>query len=429
MAVLVLGGYGLIGQAVVARLLSDGVAVIGSGRRIAAARARWPGAAWREADLARLTTPQAWAPLLADVDVVVNAAGLLQPGLGDDAAGLQQTAMPALYAQAAASGVRRIVQVSAAGVGPDAPTAFMRHKAAADAALLASGVEAVVLRPGLVASPTAYGGTAMLRGLAAMPGITPLVHARSLVQTVAIDDVAEAAAAAVAGRIPAGAVIDLVELQPRTLAETVGLFRGWLGLPPAWQPALPAAAGTAISAVAYALGWLGWRSPLRSTSMQVIRGGVTGNGQAAERALGRPLRTLPQTLAALPSGVQERWFARLWLLKAPVLAVLSVFWLASGIVTLVDPARAVAAGAAYGATPPTAAVLAGAALDIALGLAVLIRPVAGLALKGMILTTLVYVGIGTVTAPGLWLDPLGPLVKVFPALVLALVALATLDDR
>lgn len=429
MAVLVLGGYGLIGQAVVERLLRDGVQVIGAGRRVAAARRRWPDAEWREADLSKLITPAAWAPLLAGVEGVVNAAGLLQGGLTDDAAGLQDRAMPALYAQAAAGGVRRIVQVSAAGAAPDASTAFMRHKAAADAALLASGVEAVVLRPGLVISPVAYGGTAMLRGLAALPFMTPVVHGDSPVQTVAIDDVAEAVAAAVAGRIPAGAVVDLVEPQARSLADTVRLVRGWLALPAAPAPTLPAGLGTLISAVADALGWLGWRSPLRSTSMRVLRDGVTGDARAAEAALGRPLKPLPQTLAALPAGVQERWFARMWLLKAPVLAVLGGFWIASGVITVLDPRAAVMAGAAQGFAPPAGLVEAGAALDIALGLAVLVRPLARAGLLGMIATSLAYLAAGTLLAPGLWLDPLGPLVKVFPAILLAVVALAILDDR
>jgi hypothetical protein len=89
----------------------------------------------------------------------------------------------------------------------------------------------------------------------------------------------------------------------------------------------------------------------------------------------------------------------------------------------------VAAGAAYAAAPPDAAVIAAALLDIALGLAVIFRPLARPALYGMILTSLGYLAAGTVLAPGLWLDPLGPLVKVFPAILLGIVALAILDDR
>jgi uncharacterized protein YbjT (DUF2867 family) len=428
-AVLVLGGYGLLGQAIVRRLAEAGHSVVGSGRRVAVARRRWPDVEWRAADIASLVTPEAWAPLLAGIEVVVNAAGLLQPGLGDDPAAIQRRALPALYAAARGLGVRRIVQISAAGASPGASNDFLRDKAAADADLLASEVEAVVLRPGLVIAPVAYGGTALLRGLAATPWFTPLVLADSPIQTVAVDDVGEAVLIAVEGRLPAGAVLDLVETEPRTLAAVVAHFRAWLGLAAAMDVRLPILIGAAISRTADGLAWLGWRSPLRSTSMQVIRDGVTGDAAAGAQVLGRPLSSLPQTLASLPSGVQELWFARLWLLKGPIVAVLSAFWLVTGLITLADVPRAVSAGAAYGAAPPSIAVVAGAWLDIGLGLAVVVRPFARLALKGMIATTLLYIAVGTATAPDLWADPLGPLVKAVPALMLAVVGLVIAEDR
>src|SRR5205823_5673492 len=50
---------------------------------------------------------------------------------------------------------------------------------------------------------------------------------------------------------------------------------------------------------------------------------------------GRPPQPLEAMLAIMPAHVQERWFARLWLLKRVVFAVLSVFWLVSGIVGFV----------------------------------------------------------------------------------------------
>ncbi|MGO8658896.1 oxidoreductase, partial [Rhizobium ruizarguesonis] len=58
-------------------------------------------------------------------------------------------------------------------------------------------------------------------------------------------------------------------------------------------------------------GLLGWRSPLRSTAMTVMSEGVrsskTGSGLATTPAAA--------TLSANPSGVQDLWFARLYLLK------------------------------------------------------------------------------------------------------------------
>ncbi len=65
MRVLVTGAYGLIGSACLARLRRDGHALIGAGRAIAERARRFPYAHWVEADFARLTSAEAWRPLLA----------------------------------------------------------------------------------------------------------------------------------------------------------------------------------------------------------------------------------------------------------------------------------------------------------------------------------------------------------------------------
>ncbi|WP_372781607.1 SDR family oxidoreductase [Phenylobacterium sp.] len=430
MAVLVLGGYGLIGSAIVERLAADGLEVIGLGRDTAMAERRWPIVAWRQADLSRLTTPQAWRPILKGVEVVVNAAGALQQGLSDDLTAVQDRSMKALYDAAKPAAVRRIVQISAVGATLDSPLRFFSTKARADAALCASGLEHVILRPALVISPGAYGGTALLRGLAAFPVVLPLVLSRSPVRTVWIGDVADAVAAAVAGRIDAGASVELAEAPTRSLAETVQLLRGWLGLPPAPVVALPDFVAGLTAIGADVLGWLGWRSPLRSTAMAVMKQGVLGGG-GAEHYLGHTLKTLPEMLAAMPAGAQERWFARLWLLKPLILGGLAAFWLASGMIGLAHHAEAAAVLTRRSVPEDLArlAVLTGALADVGLGAALLFRPLARWALRGMAVLSLLYVAGGSMLAPDLWLDPLGPLVKVLPALVLTFVALAILDER
>ena len=69
--VLVLGGYGLIGEAVVERLLGDGHEVTGLGRDIGDAERRWPAVRWIAADMAQLLTAKDWLPMLAGMDAVV----------------------------------------------------------------------------------------------------------------------------------------------------------------------------------------------------------------------------------------------------------------------------------------------------------------------------------------------------------------------
>jgi uncharacterized protein YbjT (DUF2867 family)/uncharacterized membrane protein len=431
MKVLVLGGYGLIGEAVVDLLTGAGMHVTGLGRDTAAAKRRNPDIRWIKADLAQLGAPGDWAPLLAGMDAVVNAAGALQDGARDDVRAVQERAVLALIAAGEAAAISCFVQISATGASHSAPTAFFRTKAVADDALRASKLNWIVLRPGLVISPAAYGSTALVRALVAFPLVQPLVLSRRPVQTVAAADVAQAVHDALTGRLPPGTSVDLVEDQAHTLGKLVTAFRARLGYTPARIVALPAWLAHPVSALADALGWLGWRSPLRRTAMSAIAGGVTGDPEPYRALAGRGVRPLGQTLAALPSTVQERWFARLWLLKPVLLGTLALFWIASGVIGFVRFDAAVFVLRSHGVRFDLAhaAVLVGSVADIVLGLGILVRRFARPALLGMIAVTLFYLAAATVLAPVMWLDPLGSLVKTLPALVLALVGLAVLEER
>ena len=52
------------------------------------------------------------------------------------------------------------------------------------------------------------------------------------------------------------------------------------------------------------------------------------------RITGLVPRSPDAALAAEPASVQERWFARLYLLKPVVLLVFGLFWIVTGLVTL-----------------------------------------------------------------------------------------------
>jgi hypothetical protein len=118
-----------------------------------------------------------------------------------------------------------------------------------------------------------------------------------------------------------------------------------------------------------------------------------------------------------------------WLLSL-TLAVLTVFWIGSGVINLISLTQAAEqlGLAGFGPSVSHAAVEAAAAFDIAVGVLVCIRRTAPLALKGMALFVLAYVIAGTIWRRDLWLDPLGPLLKMLPVGVLALAALAMLKD-
>ena len=113
------------------------------------------------------------------------------------------------------------------------------------------------------------------------------------------------------------------------------------------------------------------------------------------------------------------------------MATLSLFWLASGAIGLWqrDAARRCWSGAASPPRSPPIVVVGGALVDLALGLAILCRPWARAACLAMAGTALAYLAGATIVAPQLWADPLGPLLKVLPSIVLGLQTAAILEER
>jgi uncharacterized protein YbjT (DUF2867 family) len=421
----VLGGYGLIGLEIVRRLRSSRYEIVGLGRSAGTGLRFCPGIEWIGADLATLTTPEAWRQHLKGVSAVINASGALQDGARDKLAVSQSRAICALIKACEAKGVVRFIQVSAPGADRMARTMFLRTKGEADAALRVSALEWVILKPGLVISSNAYGGTSLIRQLAAFPFIQPLVLGERRIQTVAAADVAEAVAAVLVGEVPMLRDYDLMEDTPHTLREIVAQFRRWLGFRDArmkWD--LPEWIGSAIGRIADVAGWCGWRSPLRTTSLRMLRNRISGDPGPWMRATGRSCQSLEALLAALPATLQERTFARIQLTFPFLLGALSIFWIASGTIGFIR--REVAARILDDVmTEPiaNALVLGGTVVDVAIGVGLLFRFWTRISAFTAIIVSLGYLVAGSVVAPWLWTDPIGPYLKVLPGIALALAAL------
>ncbi len=425
MRILVLGGYGLIGSAIIRRLIQDGHDIVGLGRSPRTGLRLIPQAQWIGADISRLLRADDWAPHLQGMDAVINASGALQDGGRDRLKAVQQNAIMALIDACEAAHIENFVQISAAGATPEATTDFMRTKAAADAYLKRSALNWTLLRPGLVIARAAYGGTALIRALSALPGLNVDMMNDSPIQTVA------AVSASLSSPAASCAEFDLVELKPHILADIVGAYRHWLGYakpglsfkPPRWCAGL-------AGRLADIGGWLGWRLPLRTTALKVHQAGVAGDGADAERLLGRPALDLHTTLMTMPSNIQDRWHARMTLLYPLILLGLSTFWIASGVIGVIsrEAAALTLAGTPVESVAPVL-VIGGAIADIALGLLLLWRRTSRLAAKGMMALTLIYLAIGSVLTPTLWLDPLGALVKSSLLIILPLILLVLLEER
>ena len=67
---------------------------------------------------------------------------------------------------------------------------------------------------------------------------------------------------------------------------------------------------------------LGWMPPMRSTAIAELRRGVSGDPSAWIAATGIAPKTLTETIGRHPATIQDKWFARLFLIKALIVASL-----------------------------------------------------------------------------------------------------------
>ena len=96
----------------------------------------------------------------------------------------------------------RLVHISIPGTSETDRTAFSTTKREAERLIAESGVAFTILRPGFVVALAAYGGSAMVRSLAAFPLDLPAAERAAPFQPVAMEDIA-ATIAWLAARDPA----------------------------------------------------------------------------------------------------------------------------------------------------------------------------------------------------------------------------------
>jgi uncharacterized protein YbjT (DUF2867 family) len=423
--VLLLGATGLIGSAVLARLSTSGIEV--------RAVARSPGrrqrrVEWRPLDISKLTACEAWLPHLAGVQAVVNCAGALQ---SKDLRAVHVDAVNALYEACEQAGVRRVVHLSAIGAEREALTPFSATKKAGEEALENKDLDWVILRPSVVVGRPAYGGSALLRGLAALPVTIEFPDAGAL-QIVQLDDLVAAIEFFIAPTAPSKVALDVAGPDRLPFADVVTTYRRWLRLPEARRWRMP----RWLAAVGYRAGdfarALGWRAPIGTVARAEITRGAVGDPARWLELSGASPEPLAAALAREPASVQERWFARLYFLKAVIFAVFAAFWIATGLVSLGPGWETGLSYLREGGVPEALArygVIAGALADIAIGVGIAMRRTAKLALYGAIAISVFYMVAGTFVLPRLWIDPVGPMLKIWPILALNLVALAIVEDR
>jgi uncharacterized protein YbjT (DUF2867 family) len=434
--VLVLGASGLIGRYLTDDLRTRGLEAVGIARQFSAGQK----SSALDLEMPVMTmASDALARLLRDraIDVVVNCLGVLQDGPGSDTRAVHRDFVDRLLQAIKACGrAVRLIHISIPGAANDDHTAFSQTKREAERLIASSGLAYAILRPGFVIAPSAYGGSAMVRALAALPFDLPTKESATPFQPVAVEDIA-ATIAWLASRDaddPTAREVswDLMQKQPISLGGVIDQFRfafgtaDWMRLP---MPAFLLDLGGICGDLANRLGWM---PPMRSTAIAELRRGVVGDPSGWMEAAGIVPKTIGDMVGRGAATIQDKWFARLFLVKALIIASLVLFWSASGFIALVISFPATKAIlASHGFPHWLVAPFAGitSLMDISIGVLIAFRRTCGVGLVAGTCVSLGYMLGTAVLTPDLWIEPLGALVKTGPAIVLMLVALMMLDNR
>src|SRR5450830_18069 len=258
MKVLLVGATGFVGRHLLAALNAAGHDVIATSR--GHHLRSLPGVEWQVLDLDRLAEDSKHFILPHGIDLLINAAGLLD--VDEQALRLtQDLGTRALFDLAARQGLR-VLHISALGAGEQPDVPFLASKAAADDYLMALGVPAVVLRPSLLVG-AGGASSAWLARLSPWP-LIPLLDLQARLQPLHIDDLCAAVLALLRHWPAHSQILPLVGPQVLTLAQVLDQLRAAQG----W---CPVRCVTARGMLARAGAWLGDRLGWRPLMRQSLR--------------------------------------------------------------------------------------------------------------------------------------------------------------
>lgn len=220
--VLILGGSGFVGRSVCEKLVersggAGGCITVPSRRPQRAQHLRTlPTVELVQADVhdeAELVR------LLAGCDAVVNLIAILH-GSAADFQRVHVELPRKLAAACRATGVKRLVHVSALGAASDAPSNYLRSKAAGEAVLRTAGLDLTLLRPSVIFGEHDRFLNLFAR-LQAVAPVVPLAGAAARFQPVWVEDVAAAIVASIDDRSSIGQTVECAGPTVYTLEQLV----------------------------------------------------------------------------------------------------------------------------------------------------------------------------------------------------------------
>ncbi|RME94506.1 MAG: complex I NDUFA9 subunit family protein [Verrucomicrobia bacterium] len=307
MRVLVTGGAGFVGRAVVAALLEEGHEAVVLARRPDTPAARTLAARDGVRVVAGdILDPASLPSALESADAVVHLVGIISECGRQTFDRVHRLGTQHLLQAVRQTGrIRRFIHISALGTRPDAPSRYHQSKWAAEQAVRASGLDWTIFRPSLIFGP----GDQFVNRFARMSRWSPILpipgSGRGTMQPVAVEVVAAAFARALTEPRAIGRTFDLVGPEEMTLAQILDHILAACGRR-RWKLRIPGPLARIQAAI---LEWLWPRllkrpAPLNRDQLLMLEERNTGDPRPAIELFGLPVIRFAQGLRQMfpPAG-------------------------------------------------------------------------------------------------------------------------------
>ncbi len=229
--VTVFGGSGFVGRHTVRAMANAGWRVRAAVRRPDLAGHLQPMGVVGQihAVQANLRFPDSVAAACAGSDVVINLVGVLVAGGNQSFDAVHAAGARAVAKAARDAGVKRVIHVSAIGADRKSASAYARSKAEGEAGVLEEFPDAIILRPSIVFGPE----DEFFNRFAAMARISPFLPliggGRTKFQPVFVGDLANALAAASAGKGKPGHIYEIGGPEVLSFKQLLDQTQNWTG--------------------------------------------------------------------------------------------------------------------------------------------------------------------------------------------------------
>ncbi len=429
MRILITGASGFIGSHLVRYLSTQGHEVIACVRNVARYTCYSEAVTCIQCDFNRHVDSSDWLPLLTNIDMVINAVGIIQETTSQKFSILHTDAPIALFKACEELAIKKVIQVSALGADESALSQYHLSKNKADNSLISSSVKWIIILPSIVYGPGAK-SMSFFKALASL-AVTPLVEqGEQKIQPIHINDFCKAVAQLLL-LDENNRKINFVGPEAITLKQTFVLLKRWLGVRKARFLPLSYKLSLRLAHVGKWLPGLRAVNPLSKDTIQMLKQGNYSSVDPFVKLFNFKPISFSDSLIRSPAQQADKWHAKLLLLRPLLILSIAFIWIYTGLVSAliypIESSQLLLAPMGVDGNISLLAIYGFALVDLILGFATLLSYRVKWVCIIQIIMIVSYTVLISIFLPEQWSHPFGPISKNIPLMV-AILILMSLEE-